>query len=271
MFDRFTERARKVMSLARKEAQRLHHDYIGTEHLIVALVEQEAGLASQALRKLGVDLGKVRAEVDRIVETGKSDGTEKQLPFTPRMKRVLEQALEQSKRLGLNYIGTEHLLLALIEERDGPAAEVLENLGAKPAIVRAEIANLLGCEGSGEEMAPEVLHSRVASDPRAAQRRFHLEEQAELFEVEVLRAIESRFPVGGVTAGADYRRTSLGDGFHLVVHWRPDPYTRPVVSLSIVAAQVETLREKLPDILDLVADMAAKELRRRGRGDATGV
>ena len=162
MFDRFTERARKVMTLARQEAQKLNNDYIGTEHILLGLVQEGSGVAAQVLKNLDVDLRKVRAEVERLVEHGTSPVSGTQLPFTPRAKRVLELALEEAQNLGHNYIGTEHLLLGLIRESDGPAAHVLQNLGVKPEDVREEVIELLGADapqgaaktaGEGEETA----------------------------------------------------------------------------------------------------------------------
>jgi ATP-dependent Clp protease ATP-binding subunit ClpC len=146
MFDRFTERARKVMTLARQEAQKLNNDYIGTEHILLGLVQEGSGVAAQVLKNLDVDLRKVRAEVERLVEQGTNPVSGTQLPFTPRAKRVLELALEEAQNLGHNYIGTEHLLLGLIRESDGPAAHVLQNLGVKPEEVREEVVELLGAE-----------------------------------------------------------------------------------------------------------------------------
>ncbi len=163
MFDRFTERARKVMTLARQEAQKLNNDYIGTEHILLGLVQEGSGVAAQVLKNLDVDLRKVRAEVERLVEQGTNPVSGSQLPFTPRAKRVLELALEEAQNLGHNYIGTEHLLLGLIRESDGPAAHVLQNLGVKPEEVREEVVELLGADPpagaqakAGEEGAEAV-------------------------------------------------------------------------------------------------------------------
>src|SRR5262245_39802304 len=146
MFDRFTERARKVMTLARQEAQKLNNDYIGTEHILLGLVQEGSGVAAQVLKNLDVDLKKVRGEVERLVEPGTGPVQGNQLPFTPRAKRVLELAMEEAQTLGHNYIGTEHLLLGLIRESDGPAAHVLQNLGVKPEDVREEVVDLLGAD-----------------------------------------------------------------------------------------------------------------------------
>jgi len=170
MFDRFTERARKVMTLARQEAQKLNNDYIGTEHILLGLVQEGSGVAAQVLKNLDVDLRKVRAEVERLVEHGTSPVSGTQLPFTPRAKRVLELALEEAQNLGHNYIGTEHLLLGLIRESDGPAAHVLQNLGVKPEDVREEVIELLGADapqGAAKTAGEEGETAEGTEEPAA--------------------------------------------------------------------------------------------------------
>jgi len=146
MFDRFTDRARKVMGLARQEAQRFNHEYIGTEHILLGLIQEGSGVAANVLRNLDVDPDKIRREVETIVSSGPPMVTMGQLPFTPRAKKVLELSVEEATSLGHNYIGTEHLLLGLIRENEGVAAQVLMNLGLKLEDVREEILELLGAE-----------------------------------------------------------------------------------------------------------------------------
>ena len=146
MFDRFTERARKVMSLARQEAQRFNHDYIGTEHILLGLVQGGTGVAAQVLLKFEVDPRKIRIGVEEIVRHGTRMVTMGQLPYTPRAKKVLELALEEAQNFGHSYLGTEHLLLGLIRENEGIAAQVLLNLGVKLEAVREEVIELLGVE-----------------------------------------------------------------------------------------------------------------------------
>ena len=131
MFDRFTERARRTMSLARQEALRFNHDYIGTEHLLLGLLAEGSGVAAQALTNLRIDLSEVRAEVEKIVRPGTRPVSLAQLPFTPRAKKVLELSLEEAQSLQHSYIGTEHLLLGLLREKDSIAARVLVRLGTK--------------------------------------------------------------------------------------------------------------------------------------------
>ncbi len=151
MFDRFTDRAKKVMNLARQEAQRLNHEYLGTEHILLGLVQEGSGVAANVLKNMGIDLNKIRMEVEKIVKTGPSMVTMGQLPFTPRAKKVLELSMEEAGNLGHNYIGTEHLLLGLIKENEGIAAQVLLNLGVKLEDVREEVLDFLGADTADEE------------------------------------------------------------------------------------------------------------------------
>ena len=151
MFDRFTDRAKKVMNLARQEAQRFNHEYLGTEHILLGLVQEGSGVAANVLKNMGIDLNKIRTEVEKIVKTGPSMVTMGQLPFTPRAKKVLELSMEEAGNLGHNYIGTEHLLLGLIKENEGIAAQVLINLGVKLEDVREEVLDFLGADTGEEE------------------------------------------------------------------------------------------------------------------------
>ena len=151
MFDRFTDRAKKVMNLARQEAQRFNHEYLGTEHVLLGLVQEGSGVAANVLKQMSVDLSKIRTEVENIVKTGPSMVTMGQLPFTPRAKKVLELSLEEASNLGHNYIGTEHLLLGLIKENEGIAAQVLMNLGVKLEEVREEVLDFLGADAVDED------------------------------------------------------------------------------------------------------------------------
>jgi len=151
MFDRFTDRAKKVMNLARQEAQRFNHEYLGTEHVLLGLVQEGSGVAANVLKNMGVDLNRIRAEVEKLVKSGPSMVTMGQLPFTPRAKKVLELSMEEAQNLGHNYIGTEHLLLGLIKENEGIAAKVLTNLGVKLEDVREEVLEFLGADPTDED------------------------------------------------------------------------------------------------------------------------
>jgi ATP-dependent Clp protease ATP-binding subunit ClpC len=154
MFERFTDRARKVMALANQEAQRFNHEYIGTEHILLGLVKEGSGVGANVLKNLGVDLRKVRLEVERLVRSGPDMVTMGKLPQTPRAKKVIEYAIEEARNLNHNYVGTEHLLLGLLREHDGVAAQVLMNLSLKLEEVREEVLNLLGAGVESEEGDP---------------------------------------------------------------------------------------------------------------------
>src|SRR6202046_4206480 len=147
MFERFTDRARKVMALANQEAQRFNHEYIGTEHILLGLVKEGSGVGANVLKNLEVDLRKVRLEVEKLVKSGPDMVTMGKLPQTPRAKHAIEEA----RNLNHNYVGTEHLLLGLLREHEGVAAQVLMNLGLKLDEVREEVLNLLGAGVESEE------------------------------------------------------------------------------------------------------------------------
>jgi ATP-dependent Clp protease ATP-binding subunit ClpC len=151
MFDRFTDRARKVMGFSRQEAQRWNHDYIGTEHILLGLIDERSGVAADVLKNLDVDPKKIRQEVGKLLSHGTAMVTTGYLPFTPAAKKVLELSLEEASNLGHNYIGTEHLFLGLIREQQGIAAQVLEKINLRFEDARAEVLELLGTEVTPEE------------------------------------------------------------------------------------------------------------------------
>ncbi|NQT22768.1 MAG: ATP-dependent Clp protease ATP-binding subunit [Candidatus Omnitrophica bacterium] len=144
MFNRFTERARKVILLAKEEAKRFNHDYIGTEHILLGLVREGEGVAAAVLASMGLSPGKIRIEVEKFVQPGPSTIIQGDIPFTPKAKKVIELAMDEARNLGHNYIGTEHLLLGLIREGEGVASQVLMSLGLDLDRVRMEVMNLLG-------------------------------------------------------------------------------------------------------------------------------
>jgi len=146
MFGRFTERAQKVIVLSQEEAKRLGHNAVGTEHILLGLTAEGQGVAARALQGVGIDLGRVRDEVEKVIGRGGGQTTAR-IGFTPRAKRVLELAFDEARKLGHTYIGTEHILLGLIRESEGVAAQVLNNLGADLDKVRSEVLKLLGGAG----------------------------------------------------------------------------------------------------------------------------
>jgi len=165
MFERFTDRARKVMALANQEAQRFNHEYIGTEHILLGLVKEGSGVGATVLKNLDVDIKKLRLEVEKLVKSGPDMVTMGKLPQTPRAKKVIEYAIEEARALNHNYVGTEHILLGLLRENEGIAAQVLMNLGLKLEDVRQEVLNLLG---AGVDGGPVDLGMKM--EPMAGRR-----------------------------------------------------------------------------------------------------
>jgi ATP-dependent Clp protease ATP-binding subunit ClpC len=153
--EKFTERVRRVMFLGREEAARLHHDYIGTEHLLLGLLREGQGIAASVLNNLGLDLDAIRQAVESMVSSTGGTLTIGEIPFTPRAKRVVELAVEEARQLGHNYVGTEHLLLGLIREGEGVAARVLLQMGVDRKKVREETLKLLGGSPSSSQAEKE--------------------------------------------------------------------------------------------------------------------
>ncbi|MGH2737449.1 MAG: Clp protease N-terminal domain-containing protein, partial [Actinomycetota bacterium] len=153
MFERFSDRARRVVVLAQEEARMLNHNYIGTEHILLGLIHEGEGVAAKALESLGISFEAVRQQVEEIIGQGQSAPTG-HIPFTPRAKKVLELSLREALQLGHNYIGTEHILLGLIHEGEGVAAQVLQKLGADLNRVRQQVIQLLSGYTGGKESGP---------------------------------------------------------------------------------------------------------------------
>jgi ATP-dependent Clp protease ATP-binding subunit ClpC len=143
MFERFTEKAIKVVMLAQEEARRLGHNFVGTEQILLGLIGESTGIAAKVLKSMGVTLKDARVEVEKIIGRG-SGFVAVEIPFTPRAKRVLELSLEEARALGHNYIGTEHILLGLLREGEGVASRVLETLGADPQKIRTQVIRMVG-------------------------------------------------------------------------------------------------------------------------------
>lgn len=160
MYERFTDRARKVCQFANQEAQRLGVEYIGDEHLLLGLCKEGCGFAANVLKAMGVDLLGIRDETEKIVERchGSDMVTMGRLPHTPAAKRVIETAIREAKDFGHNYVGTEHLLLGLLGDKNSTAAQILTNLGVQPEAVRSMVVEMLGKrkEEAKETAAPET-------------------------------------------------------------------------------------------------------------------
>jgi ATP-dependent Clp protease ATP-binding subunit ClpC len=164
MFERFTDRARRVVVLAQDEARMLGHNYIGTEHILLGLIHEGNGVAAKALTAMGIGLEATRQQVEEIIGRGKG-ASEGHIPFTPRAKKVLELSLREALQLGHDYIGTEHILLGLIREGDGVAAQVLVGFGADLNRVRQQVIQLLhGSPGPGSAPGgPDDLRERLTT------------------------------------------------------------------------------------------------------------
>jgi hypothetical protein len=160
MFERFTDRARRVVVLAQEEARLLNHNHIGTEHILLGLIHEGEGIAYLALTELGISLDAVRAQVEAEIGQG-SEAPGGHIPFTPRAKKVLELSLREALQLGHNYIGTEHILLGLIREGEGVAAQVLVGLGAGLDRVRGQVVQLLATAGASQAEQVAAGPSRI--------------------------------------------------------------------------------------------------------------
>jgi ATP-dependent Clp protease ATP-binding subunit ClpC len=194
MFEKFTDRARRVVVLAQEEARMLNHDYIGTEHLLLALIHEGQGVAAKALESLDISLEAVRHQVEEII--GRGQGPQQgHIPFTPRAKKVLELSLREAHQLGHDYIGTEHLLLGLIREGQGVAAQVLVRLGADLERVRQQVIQVLHGYQGKEPASPAPEHPRGRQSSDVSDRVSALESQ--------LAAIEQRLGAGPATGDLD--------------------------------------------------------------------
>ena len=163
MFNRFTDRARKVLILAQQEAAKYGHGYIGTEHLLLGLLREGEGVASKALNSLGLEIDSVRLQVESILGKGQEQATD--IGYTPRAKKVIELAMEEALRLGHNYVGTEHILLGLIREGEGIAAQVLAGLGVDINLMRQRVIEMLGGYSmSGQTPQPKTTNTIVPTN-----------------------------------------------------------------------------------------------------------
>ncbi len=143
MYERFTDRARKVMQLANQEAQRFNHEYIGSEHVLLGLIKEGSGVAANVLKNLDVDLRKIRLEVEKLEQSGPDMLTMGKLSQTSVAKKVIEYSLEEARNLNHDYVGTEHILLGLLREQEGVAAQILTNLGLNLETVREEVRKIV--------------------------------------------------------------------------------------------------------------------------------
>ena len=210
MFERFTDRARRVVVLAQEEARMLNHNYIGTEHILLGLIHEGEGVAAKALESLGISLEAVRQQVEEIIGQGQ-EAPSGHIPFTPRAKKVLELSLREALQLGHNYIGTEHILLGLIREGEGVAAQVLVKLGADLNRVRQQVIQLLG-EYQGQEPGAAAAGAEPQGGPAGRPERRQLAELRRRIESidSRLSAIERRVRTGPDMSDLDLQIAQAG-------------------------------------------------------------
>ena len=186
MYERFTDRARKVLDLANEEAIRLNHEYIGTEHILLGLAKEGAGVAAYVLKHFALELPRIQREIERLIQTGPRAVARSDLPQTPRARKVIEYAMDEARVLNHNYVGTEHLLLGLLREDEGVAAQILMNLGLKFEDVRHEVLSLLG-HGIDEASTPAPRQSPyLRFTDRARRVMQHANQEAQRFSHEYI-------------------------------------------------------------------------------------
>lgn len=187
MFERFTDRARKVMGIANHEAMRFFHEYIGTEHILLGIIQEGSGVAATVLKDFNIDLHRIREEVEKLVRHGPAESPIAKLPLTPRAKRVVEQAIEEARTLHHDHVGTEHLLLGVLHDHDGLAAQVLMNLGVTLSNVRQAVVSALDPTGSAPPAGPASGANAAAAE---------VVKFAELLRGAALRLVEAQTAAG---------------------------------------------------------------------------
>ncbi len=227
MYERFTDRARKVMQLANQEAQRFNHEYIGTEHILLGLVKEGSGMAANVLKALDCDLDKIRLEVEKLVQSGPDMVTIGKLPQTPRAKKVIEYAMEEARNLNHNYVGTEHLLLGLLREQEGVAAQVLMNLTLDLEDVRLTIVGTSARNAQDDKNWRGATRIPVRNAQDDASRRLDLVREA-------LVAIEKVGTYGRDDTLHDVTSDDLMERWNWVIPVHPTHHDQREIARTIV-------------------------------------
>jgi ATP-dependent Clp protease ATP-binding subunit ClpC len=211
MYERFTDRARKVMQLANQEAQRFNHEYIGAEHVLLGLIKEGSGIAGTALKNRGITVEAARREVEKFHPSGPDVVVMGKLPQTPRAKKVIEYSMEEARNLNHNYVGTEHIVLGLLREQEGVAGRVLMGLGLTLEAVREEVLNLLGqgpntpekeIERTGVRAAPIDFRDWQQLSPGATWDAY-CKSRNEIERLEIVIGYEAAFNNVAMYAGVD--------------------------------------------------------------------
>ena len=246
MFQRFTDRARRVVVLAQEEARMLGHTHIGTEHILLGLIHEGEGVAARALDSLGISLGAVRQQVEEVIGRGQ-EAPSGHVPFTPRAKKVLELSLREALQLGHDYIGTEHILLGLIREGDGVAAQVLVKLGADLNSVRQTVIRLLS--RLGLRTGPDEVELRLS----AVEQRVGIAPAPGDLARQILQARSERH--AAVAADDDERAASLRDREQELLAERASRHEQWVaeqLDLPSLAEKVRQLSEEVERLRGLL-------------------
>jgi ATP-dependent Clp protease ATP-binding subunit ClpA len=237
LFERFTDRARRVVVLAQEESRMLNHNYIGTEHLLLGLIHEGKGIAAKALASLDVSLEAVRSQVEEIVGRGNA-APSGHIPFTPRAKKVLELSLRESRRLGHSYIGTEHILLGLIREGEGVGAQVLVKHGADLDRARQAVLRLLG---ESEDLPPE--HERTIAGPMPSLSSIEAPSAMALFDEGAVGAIHLAQEL------AKRRRRTVLSAEHLLFGLIGSEHPQVSFILRMLGASDERMQKMVHDLL----------------------
>jgi ATP-dependent Clp protease ATP-binding subunit ClpC len=265
MYERFTERARKVMQLANEEAQRFNHEYIGTEHILLGLVKEGGGVAANVLKNLHIDLRKIRQEIEKIVQSGPEMVKMGKLPQTPRAKKVIEYSIEEARNLDHNYVGTEHVLLGLLRETEGLAAQVLMNLGLGLDSVRDEVLTLLGAglpPASASTLKTPALH-KFGNDLTELARQNKLDpmvgredEIERVFQILARRARNNPLLVGDSGVGKSALTHGLAQRLAADANCRWTPFRRVIgLDASWCASAEEGLALRRKEMVSIVEEV----------------
>jgi ATP-dependent Clp protease ATP-binding subunit ClpA len=282
-FDRFNDRAKRVLALAQDEAIRFNHNYIGTEHLLLGLMREDEGVAAQVLRSLGADLSKMRQQVERIIGRGEATTSPSEITLSPRTKRVIEFAIDEARKLGHSHVGTEHLLLGIVREGGSIANGVLDALGLKPEAIRQKILETLGRPSGGTASSQTFAGSGPFSRFNDGAKRVLALAQEEAIRLNHNYMGTEHLLLGLIREDGAASRVLVANGVDLAKSRTAVGFIVPLGEESADASQL-TLSPRTKKIIELAIDEARKlghtyvggehlllALVREGEGIACGV